>query len=113
MSWQVPRKNLWPAHFSRDGAYLAVAVDSQVPSFKEPDGAKSPLRIFATRTGGEVASYDRALEPRDGARVLSCAFSPDGSRVAVLSKVRGDECLLDTNADRSVRRAVRSGCVFQ
>jgi WD40 repeat protein/tRNA A-37 threonylcarbamoyl transferase component Bud32 len=81
VSWQVPRDNLSPAHFSPDGAFLAVVDNSQ-------------LRLFPTRTGGEAAGHGVDLEPRQGARVLNCAFSPDGSRLAVLRKLRGDECLL-------------------
>ncbi|HEV3339801.1 MAG TPA: serine/threonine-protein kinase [Pirellulales bacterium] len=89
ISWQVPRMHPWPAHFSPDGEHLAVAVNYEVP-----EGMEQQLRLFATRTGREVARYGEVfLNPRDGARVLACAFGPDGHLLAVLNKVR-DTCHL-------------------
>jgi len=66
-------------HISRDGRLLAVV-------------AAESVRLFDTATWREIARVGHAVEPVDGA-----ALSPDGTRLATVSRYIGEVALWDTS----------------
>jgi WD40 repeat protein len=85
----------WRLALSPDGTRLATVTGQYLPGgWKyEPAAETEPtVKVFDTFTGDRVAAF-RLAPP-----VLSCAFSPDGHRLAA-ANMMGDVCVWDLNWD--------------
>jgi len=73
----IPGEYVRYAVFSADSALVAVSSNTRVRGTAPAAPFVSPLRVFETATGREIAKFDT----KDEGMVMSLAFLPDGKRL--------------------------------